>query len=733
MTTTEVSAPLQQVVGPAVPGAPPLPPVPTAYPAAARLATADEFHGRRIPDPYRWLEDDEDAACARWLSEQQRLFAAHTASLPGRPWFERQLTGLQETGGALLPVATPPVWRGARSFFLRRDAGAQLPVLITVDAAAGEKARERVLVDPLALDPTGLTHLTAWRPSWSGKLLVCQLTHRGGESPDVLVLDVAEGNTVDGPLRPGRPTPVAWLPDDGGFYYVTPETAEASRAVRLHYLGNSPGTDPVIFETNHAHLSVAISPDGRWLTVSSAPGAQSGNDLYLADLAAATDNAHSAPDLRRIHEGADEGTSALLKFGPRGLLYAVTDAQAPRGRVCAVDPMDPCRAAWSTLLVPAPEDLLTACTALTDPGSGRPRLLVGTTSGGRARLAVHDETGRKLADVPTPGIGPGTITNLSTPPGETGQVWFTHTDFVTPPAVHRFCIRQGLCFPQTPAAVPAAPAVAAPVVRQLSYRSEDGTRVGLYLVEPAEPATGPRPTLLTAYGGFGALAAPAFSPTIMAWVRAGGVYAIAGVRGGGERGTAWHAAGRGVNKPTCFADFAAAAQYLIDLGVTTSDRLALKGSSHSGLVVAAALTRDPQLYAAAVCSDAPTDMVRYPYFGLGRLWEPEFGDPTDPDHLAVLLSYSPYHRVRPGTRYPAVLLTSARVDPRVGAGHTRKFTAALQHATTSGRPVVLRTEADVGHGFRTASRWAALTADILAFCAAHTGLTPPPEMPAAPS
>ncbi|GAA3386831.1 prolyl oligopeptidase family serine peptidase [Streptomyces roseoviridis] len=713
----------RQAAGSAVAGSPPSH-TSLAYPGAVRLPVVDELHGRRVLDPYRWLEDDEDPACTRWLDEQERLFAAHAPSWNSRPYFKAAVRQLQELGGAVLPMATPPVWRGPRRFYLHRDKTAQLPVLVVADGTQAAQQQGQVLVDPMGLDPAGLTLLTAWRPSWTGRLIACQLTHRGSESPQLRVLDVTSGHTVDRPLQPGRPTPVAWLPDDTGFFYVTHGSTSASRGVRLHRLGSDPATDPLVFDTSHAHVSVAISPDGRWLTISSAPGAQSGNDLRLADLFT---SGPESPELRLIHHGAEERTSALLKFGPHGLLYAVTDADAPYGRVCSVDPAEPTRPAWSTLIAPEPGTLLMACTALTDPGSGQLRLLVGTKRDGAAHLAVHDGAGRKLTDVPPPGTGPGTISNVSAPPGDdTGQVWFTYTDFVTPPAVYRFCARQSRCFPDAPAGSADAPASAAPRVRQLTYRSEDGTPVRLYLIEPPEPATGPRPTILTAYGGFGALAAPAYSPTILAWVRAGGVYAVAQVRGGGERGTGWHAAGSGTNKPNCFADFAAAARHLIDQGITTPDRLAIKGASHSGLVVAAAITRDPDLYSAAVCSDALTDMVRYPHLGMGPMWAPEFGTADNPEHLTVLLGYSPYHQLRTGTHYPAVLLTSPRLDPRVGAAHMRKFTAALQHASASDQPILLRTEADVGHGYRTAARWADLAADTLAFCATHTGLTPAP-------
>jgi prolyl oligopeptidase len=208
--------------------------------AACRLPVQDELHGRRVPDPYRWLEDDADAACGRWLAEQERLLAEHAPSCPSRPYFRALLGELQELGGALTPVVTPPVCRGTLRFFLRRDAGAELPVLVVADATQPGRERERVLVDPLAIDPAGLSYLSSWRPSWTGRLLACQFTHRGSESPELRVTDVARGQVVHGVLRPGRPTPVAWLPDDSGFYYTTHSAESASRSVRLHRLGSDP-------------------------------------------------------------------------------------------------------------------------------------------------------------------------------------------------------------------------------------------------------------------------------------------------------------------------------------------------------------------------------------------------------------------------------------------------------------------------------------------------------------
>ncbi|WKK23963.1 prolyl oligopeptidase family serine peptidase [Streptomyces olivoreticuli] len=697
---------------------------------ARRQPADEEIHGRLVPDPFRWLEDDTSAECEQWLRKQQRVLARHAAAWRTEPLFRALLGELTDSGGAVVPVVSSPVLRGRRRFFLRRCAGQDLPVLFT--ALDGEDAgAEHVVLDPMRLDPSGRTILSAWRPSWSGRLLAFQVASGGAEEPVLQVLDVTDGQMVGQPLAPGLRSPIAWLADDTGFYYVTGGPTEVRR-VRLHRIGDDGAHDPVVFETQMRHLSVSLGPEGRWLTVSAAPGAQTGNILHLADLAdlapgPAGPRGPAAPEFVRVHDGTADGSSALIKTGPRGLLYGITNAGAPLGRVCLIDPADPRSTAWTTLVETAPGSLLSACTALTDPSSSQVQLLVSTVSNGVPRLCLHDLTGRKLTDITTPGSGPGSISALSTPPGDTDRLWFTYTDFTTPPAVHRLTLPQGQCQPETghpPAGSTSPSRHERPAVRQVTYRSADGTPVSLYLIAPAADHDGPRPALLTAYGGFGASAAPAYSPTITAWVRAGGIYAVAAIRGGGEQGTTWHAAGQGHNKPNAFADFAAAARYLIDHQLTTPAQLAIKGASHSGLTVAVAFTRDPGLYAAAVCSDALTDMVRYPRFGLGAWWTKEFGTPDDPAQLDTLLSYSPYHNVRPGTRYPAILLTSPRTDPRVGAAHMRKFAAALQQATTSGKPVLLRTEDGVGHGPRAVSRYTPLQSDALAFCAHHTGLLP---------
>jgi prolyl oligopeptidase len=360
----------------------------------------------------------------------------------------------------------------------------------------------------------------------------------------------------------------------------------------------------------------------------------------------------------------------------------------------------------------------------TDPADGL--LVLARSRHAVGELALHALDGAPRGTVPLP--GPGALRGVTAAdrntPDRNGHLWIGWTDLVTPPQVRRFDLDTG-----TTTLEEAAPgAVTVPPVRteQRAFTSADGTTVRMFVVEP-EQGIGPRPALLTGYGGFGIHPDAAYSPSALAWVAAGGVYALASLRGGGEEGEAWHRAGNRDHKQNVFDDFHAAAQALVDAGTTTPDRLAILGGSNGGLLVGAALTQRPALYRAVVCSAPLLDMVRYEHFSLGRTWNDEYGTADDPAELGWLLSYSPYHHVHDGTAYPAVLFTVFDADSRVDPLHARKMCAALQHATSGDpatRPILLRRETDVGHGARSVSRSVALGVDQLAFLAAHTGLAP---------
>ncbi|WP_219504032.1 prolyl oligopeptidase family serine peptidase [Nonomuraea ceibae] len=679
------------------------------YPAAPREETVDLVHGTPVPDPYRWLEDPDSPETERWLLAQAELFKREAE--PQR--FKERIGELLRSGS----VGTP-AWRGERRFFSRRTPDQEHAVYYVADGDGAERA----LVDPMALDPTGLTTLDTVQPDKEGRLLAYQISVGGTEESVLYVLDVATGERVEGPIDRCRYSPVAWLPGGEAYYYVrrlpateVPENErQFHRRVYLHRVGTSTEDDVLIFGdgmkmTNY--YGVSVSRDGRWLQVSASEGTAPRNDLWVADL---TLSPPERPELRVVQEGVDAQTG--LVFGRDGRLYVHTDRDAPRARVCVADPAEPGFEGWRDLIPQDPEAVLADFAILDD--LERPVMLVSWTRHAISEIAVHDlETGERLGEVPTPGLG--TIGGLAERPEGGHEAWFGYTDNTTPPSIQRYDARTG----ETTLWAASPGAVEVPPVRteQVVYRSQDGTDVRMLVISPVS-GSGPRPTILYGYGGFGLSMTPGYSASILAWVEAGGVYAIAQLRGGGEEGEDWHRAGMLGNKQNVFDDFHAAAEHLIATGVTTADRLGISGGSNGGLLVGAALTQRPELYAAAVCSAPLLDMVRYERFGLGATWNVEYGSAEDPEQFRWLLAYSPYHHVVESVNYPATLFTVFQSDTRVHPLHAWKMCAALQHASTGDRPILLRNETEVGHGARSISRSVDLSADTLTFLAKHLRL-----------
>jgi prolyl oligopeptidase len=404
-----------------------------------------------------------------------------------------------------------------------------------------------------------------------------------------------------------------------------------------------------------------------------------------------------------------------------------TDADAPRGRIAVADPAAPDladRASWQDLIGEDPEAVLRGFAILDGAAlqrHGGAVLLASWTRHALSEITVHDlETGARLGSVPLPGLG--TAGGMSERPEGGHEAWFGYTDYATPPEVLRFDARSSSV--STWATAPGSVPVPAVTARQVTYSSADGTPVRMLVIsgDDAPVPRGPRPAILTGYGGFDISLTPGYTPNVLAWVSAGGVYAIANLRGGSEEGEEWHRAGMLEAKQNVFDDFHAAAQTLIRDGWTAPGRLAISGGSNGGLLVGAALVQWPELFAAVVCSAPLLDMARYERFGLGETWNAEYGTASDAEQLGWLLSYSPYHHAVSGTAYPAVLFTVFTNDTRVDPMHAYKMCAALQHATSSGQPVLLRAEDQVGHGARAVSRTAELAGDTLAFAARYTGL-----------
>ncbi|WP_026875295.1 prolyl oligopeptidase family serine peptidase [Jiangella gansuensis] len=693
----------------------------STYPPAPRGDDADVLHGITVPDPYRTLEDEADPATQAWSKAQAVLLDEHRARWGQRERFHARLGELLRSGSV-----GSPVWRGERRFHTRRAPDQEHAVLL----ATGADGAERVLVDPVALDPTGATTLDAWQPSKEGDLLAYQVSEGGTEESVLRVLDVVTGEVVDGPIDRARYSPVAWLPGGTAFYYVRrlpagsvpPDEDQFHRRVYLHRLGTDPADDVEVFgagkhKTNY--YGVSVSRDGRWLVISAAQGTAPRNDVWIADLAA--DGADpAAPLLRPVIVGADAKTG--LHVGRDGRLYVFTDLDAPRGRLAVTDPTTPEPEHWRDLLPEDPEAVLEDFALLDGPELDRPVLLAARTRHAVSEVTAHDlGTGQALHTLELPGIG--SVGGISERPEGGHEAWFGYTDHTVAVRVLHYDARNRAV--TTWADAPGKIDVRAITSKQVTYRSKDGTEVRMVIVSPSDAHTGPRPTVLYGYGGFNIALTPAYSASILAWVEAGGVWAVANLRGGSEEGEQWHRAGMRANKQNVFDDFTAAAEYLVAQGWTTPEQLGISGGSNGGLLVGAALTQRPELFRAVVCSAPLLDMVRYEKFGLGATWNDEYGTAADPEELRWLLGYSPYHHVHDGTVYPSVLFTVFDGDSRVDTLHARKMAAALQAATAGDpaeRPILLRAEGNVGHGARAVSRTVDLSADQLSFLAAQLGM-----------
>jgi prolyl oligopeptidase len=655
------------------------------YPATRTVDVVDELHGERIPDPYRWLEDAEDPETVEWIARQNALTEEWLARRPGREGIRRRLRELLTIG--VLGVPTPV--RG-RYFYLRRDSDQNHPVLYVREGIEGT---DRALLDPNAIDPSGTTALDWYYPSHDGRLLAYGLSQNGSEQSELHVRDVATGEDLPDRVPRTRAASLAWLPDGSGFYYtrypapgeVPVDEEQYHRAIHFHPLGGDPAADPLVLRPARKEYwpGVSISPDGRWLLVS-VERTFDQTDVYLGDRHAPGGSV-VAPALLPVAEGLPASFSGEVAHGR---LFLRTDVDAPTYRLYEVDPEQPERGRWRELVPPREEAVLDGFAVA---GS---RLALTYLERASSRLRLADLDGGLRRDVELPALG--SLFGLGAE-WDGRELFFGFSSFTVPPTVYRIDLERAN---QTVwRRVEADVDPGRYLVRQVMVPSRDGTPVSMFLVHRRGLIRdGNAPTYLNAYGGFNVSMTPVFMRSLQLWLEHDGVVAVPNIRGGGEYGETWHQGGMLARKQNSFDDFIAAAEWLIREGYTRPERLAAEGGSNGGLLMGAALTQRPELFRAVVVRVPLLDMLRYHRSLIARLWIPEYGSAEDAEQFAWLRAYSPYHHVRSGTRYPAVLLTTGASDTRVDPMHARKMAARLQAATTSGRPVLLRLEARAGHG-----------------------------------
>jgi prolyl oligopeptidase len=649
------------------------------YPPTRRSDTTDILHGESVPDPYRWLEDGESEETRRWTASQNALTQAYLGAAPARGTIRRRLGELLGIGalGVPQPVA-------GRYFYLRRDGSQNQPVLYV---RAGVQGEDRPVLDPNALDAAGTTALDWYYPSDDGRLLAHGLSTDGSEQSVLQVLDVDSGRLLSDRIPGTRAADLAWLPDGSGFYYTrypgggqVPEGEEHyHRSVYSHALGADPATDPLVFKPGQKEHwpGVSISPDGRWVIIGVARTFDQ-TDLYLLDRVAGGEPVPVAKDLPASFDGEVA----------HGRLFLRTNLDAPTYRLYVVDPARPSRDRWREIVAPRADAVLESVTVT---GRG---LALGYLERASSRLRLTDLEGGDARDVHLPTLGSMFGTGAE---WDGRELFYGFSSYTVPPSVYRIDLERGAT--ELWRRVEAEIDPGGFEVSQVEVRSRDGTAVSMFLVHRKDLVrNGAAPVYLTGYGGFNISMTPAFSRSLLLWLEHGGVVAVPNIRGGGEYGEVWHQNGMLGRKQNSFDDFIAAAEWLVAEGYTSPGRLAVAGGSNGGLLMGAVLTQRPDLFRAVVIQVPLLDMLRYHRFLIARLWIPEYGSAEDPDQFRWLRAYSPYHHVRDGERYPAVLLATAESDTRVDPLHARKMTARLQAATGSERPVLLRLESRAGHG-----------------------------------
>jgi prolyl oligopeptidase len=697
---------------------------PLVYPGAARGPVVDNYFGTQVADPYRWLEDLDSAPTRAWVQAEGALTQSYLNALPTRRVIAESIQELSN----FERTATP--FRAGDRYFYAANSGLQdQSILYMMEKLEGKPA---VAFDPgsLGSGPDGPRVAVGYVVSQDGRYLAYGVSVSGSDWTEWHLRDLEKARELPDVLRYTKYYRPVFTPNGRGLYYSAfpaPPPGEelsvqdANHALYYHAVGSAASADRQVF-ARAAHLDWQyepyLSPDGRWLVVEVGQGevGDTGREnVYLLDL-----DKHNKPPVALV-EGFD-ASYGYIGFD-KGRLYFLTTLDAPRGRVISIDPEAPAREHWRTV-IPESEDAIPVTeksVTLVDH-----QLIVRSLHDAHTRVITYDLDGHKRHELELP--GPGTASGFE---GERDQreTFYTFTDLITPPSVYRYDLRKGR------SSVFRAPHAAFSLAdfeeRQVFYPGRDGARIPMLLAyRKGVKLDGSNPLLLYGYGGFGIPVVPSFSASRLAWMKMGGIYAVANIRGGGEYGDAWHRQGTRTHKQVVFDDFIAAAEWLIAQRYTSTRKLAILGGSNGGLLVGACLTQRPDLFGAVVAEVGVMDMLRFDLFGQGAGWTGDYGSPHDPEDFQALVRYSPVHNVRPGVRYPATLVITGDHDTRVMPMHSFKFAAALQAAQAGSAPILLDVESASGHGGSPAlTQQIKQTADIYAFLVQNLGMPHPPSAP----
>jgi len=685
---------------------------PIAYPSTPREDVREDLHGSLVADPYRWLESLETPRTKEWVNAENRLTLEHLAELPGRDAIRRRLVALWN-----YPTTEVP-WREAgRLFYLRGDGKSSQPV---IDGQSGPRGEPRVVLDPNQISPDGSIAIREFAVSPDGRLLAYWISRGGADVGETHVRRLA-GRGRDADVVRGTLTSVCWTRDARGFFYVRAPgempgraagAARSGKQVFYHRVGRPQSEDRLIREWDEKTRWVycMLSDDGRRTILVAEQGTQ--NEVSVLDLGDATRPRFGGALVQILTNRAAFHTPVDTTGDT---LYVRTNLDAPKGRIVALDLSGGAGAVPRTVVPESQEVIADAVLA-----GGR--IVVHVLADARSRLLLYGLDGQAAGEIALPGIGAvgWPLSGRPTSP----ELFYAFTSFLAPSTIYRYDVAKGAGSPFRPARLPFA---SAPYeTRQVFFASKDGTRVPMFLTAAKNlKRDGTHPVLLTGYGGYGANLEPSYQPDVPLWLERGGIYAVANLRGGGEYGDAWHRAGMLERKQNTFDDFIAAAEYLIAEGYTARERLAIYGHSNGGLLVGAAITQRPDLFAVAVANAGHYDMLRYHRFTAAASWVTEYGSPDDPAAFAYLRAYSPLHNVRGGACYPATLLLAADHDDRVVPSHAYKFAAALQAAQSCPRPILLRVATDASHSYASRRTQIDERTDMWTFIAARLLLRTP--------